>query len=448
MNTLLDNLFARRPKIHYVCPPLCGCPEPVISSSGSSAVSFDAVSPLECVKYRFENGNLVWDDYPGAVCYNVYQAPAPPAPAPVGLPCVTYYLTDNTSLSSNFTWNPYPDATSYNIYRTLPANPDRFVKTQSNIPLMVLPINCESIVVTANTPIGETLACEPITYCSVCHAEIDNWLSRVISAGGSMPPDNEFIALCDFITSMKSAGLWDRMYSVNHFSPSSIVGALTWLKSGLLPDVYTWNPGTYPASCIAGVNGFDPNGGEADTGVKVSDIFTDETNCGVTAYASQALPLNTINGSVCGSTVIGPPGLRSAFALFPYTRFDADPAFGYSQGSCWDFDHEIKSTTPTPGQVANKGCGYVSMNRTNINEVAIYYEAFNSPHSRVAYTNVSHQVPVPTTNLKLFTSFDSSVNYEGTVGFLALHQALTKDESKAFSAILQTLRVGLGGGFA
>jgi len=106
------------------------------------------------------------------------------------------------------------------------------------------------------------------------------------------------------------------------------------------------------------------------------------------------------------------------------------------------------STTPTPGQIANKGCGYVSMNRTNINEVAIYYEAFNSPHSRVAYTNVSFQVPVPTSTLKLFTSFDSSVNYEGTVGFLALHEALTKEESNVFASILQTLRLELGGGFA
>jgi hypothetical protein len=377
MNTLLDNLFARRPKIHYVCPPLCGC-QFVISSSGQPAVSFEAVSPLECVNYRFENGNLVWDAYPGAICYNVYQAPAPPAPPPVGLPCVNYYVINASSLGAEFTWDPYPEATSYNIYRDLPEQPNGFVKTQSNLPVSVLPIDCENIVVTANTPLGETLACVPITHCSICHEEIDNWIARVLANGGSQPPPDEFLAICNFITAMKNAALWDRMFSVNHFSPSSVAGALTWLKPGLIPDTYTWNAGLYPAACIAGVTGFDPQGGEADTGIRVSDIFTDETNCGVTTYASNPVSLLEINGSVCGCDIQGEGETRSAFEFFPWKKYDTDPAFGLSQGVCWSFNNPIVSTTGHVMQSANAGRGYVSMNRTNINEVSIYYAAANA----------------------------------------------------------------------
>jgi len=81
MNTLLDNLFARRPKIHYCAPPICGVTF-VPTSSGAPAVSFEIVNPLNCVAYRLEGDVLKWDPYPGAICYNVYWSPddAPPLP--------------------------------------------------------------------------------------------------------------------------------------------------------------------------------------------------------------------------------------------------------------------------------------------------------------------------------------------------------------------------------
>lgn len=89
MNVLLDNLYARRPKIHYVCPPICGV-QFVPTSSGSPSVSIEPVNPLACVQYRItEDGFLTWDEYPGAVCYNVYMTPFIEPPVPPVSPEVT-----------------------------------------------------------------------------------------------------------------------------------------------------------------------------------------------------------------------------------------------------------------------------------------------------------------------------------------------------------------------
>jgi hypothetical protein len=86
MNTalLLDNLFARRPKIHYVCPPICGV-QFVPTSSGAPSISFEPVSPLGCVDYQLAVSILAWPVFPGAVCYNVYWSP-PPADAVIPNP--------------------------------------------------------------------------------------------------------------------------------------------------------------------------------------------------------------------------------------------------------------------------------------------------------------------------------------------------------------------------
>ena len=101
-------------------------------------------------------------------CDPVCQAsgPTPPIP-PSNLPCANYYLVNTTESASDFTWDPYPEATGYNVYSASDTDSMNFVLTHSNIPVSVLPIDCESIIVSAITPAGASPACDPIHFCPV-----------------------------------------------------------------------------------------------------------------------------------------------------------------------------------------------------------------------------------------------------------------------------------------
>ncbi len=73
-NLVLDPLFARRPKIRYISPPVCGLIQSP-TSSGLPSVSLETISPLQPVHYFFDIVcGLSWDPYPHAICYNVYRS--------------------------------------------------------------------------------------------------------------------------------------------------------------------------------------------------------------------------------------------------------------------------------------------------------------------------------------------------------------------------------------
>lgn len=71
----LDVLRLRRPKIEYVSPPVC---EGLFSGSGSTTIVLEPFSRNRITGVVIGddgNGNLIvsWPDFPGAVCYNIYE---------------------------------------------------------------------------------------------------------------------------------------------------------------------------------------------------------------------------------------------------------------------------------------------------------------------------------------------------------------------------------------
>jgi hypothetical protein len=71
----LDTLFLRRPKLNYVSPPVC---EAVFSGTGSPIIILPDIGPLLGPTGIAVGGSgqitLRWNNYPGALCYNVYSA--------------------------------------------------------------------------------------------------------------------------------------------------------------------------------------------------------------------------------------------------------------------------------------------------------------------------------------------------------------------------------------
>lgn len=75
MTTIFEYLCLRRPRLDYVCPPFC---ENDFSGSGGPVIELDPFGRLRGPTGLILSGEggltLSWDDYPGALCFNIYQA--------------------------------------------------------------------------------------------------------------------------------------------------------------------------------------------------------------------------------------------------------------------------------------------------------------------------------------------------------------------------------------
>lgn len=81
MNSVFDYLCLRRPRLDYIAPPFC---ENDFSGSGGPVIELDPfgriAAPTGLVLSGEGNLTLSWDDYPGALCFNIYQAVDPNNP--------------------------------------------------------------------------------------------------------------------------------------------------------------------------------------------------------------------------------------------------------------------------------------------------------------------------------------------------------------------------------
>jgi len=78
MNSTIDVLFLRRPKIDYISPPVC---EVIFSSSSGPVIVLNPLTPQVYPTGLVLGGTggfiLSWNTYPGALCYSVYKSVNP-----------------------------------------------------------------------------------------------------------------------------------------------------------------------------------------------------------------------------------------------------------------------------------------------------------------------------------------------------------------------------------
>lgn len=80
-----DVLHARRPTLNYVSPAIC---EAIFSGSSFATLVLEsnssALTPITGLRYNWNQTSgtwtLYWDNYPDAICYNVYAADNPDDP--------------------------------------------------------------------------------------------------------------------------------------------------------------------------------------------------------------------------------------------------------------------------------------------------------------------------------------------------------------------------------
>lgn len=75
MNLVIDTLFLRRPKLDYLSPAIC---EAIFSSTGFPTIILNEIGktpgPTGLVMGGTGGRRFSWNNYPGALCYNVYTA--------------------------------------------------------------------------------------------------------------------------------------------------------------------------------------------------------------------------------------------------------------------------------------------------------------------------------------------------------------------------------------
>jgi hypothetical protein len=75
VNTILDLLILRQPRLIYVCPPIC---EALFSSTGGPTIILNPFTKKKVRGLVFggHGGNVVlrWDAIPGVICYTIYRA--------------------------------------------------------------------------------------------------------------------------------------------------------------------------------------------------------------------------------------------------------------------------------------------------------------------------------------------------------------------------------------
>lgn len=146
MTTVLDILLLRRPKLDYVCPPIC---EVLFSATGTPIIVLDPIlhptGPTGLVRGGVGHNFLTWNNYPGEVCHSLYYATDPDPSSPYNLisECVPansisvcspgwFKLSVNTPDGESPLTSPYysagdgyldiplpqfPNTISYNLYK-------------------------------------------------------------------------------------------------------------------------------------------------------------------------------------------------------------------------------------------------------------------------------------------------------------------------------------------
>jgi hypothetical protein len=454
---------------------------------------------------------MEWQPFPGAACYNVYQSvlgsssflavsecigrqtisvskgneyvvtavtpsgetpfcaavspgitpivPVPPEPVDPTRVCVNYYLTNTTPLHSDFTWDVLADVTGYNVYIAPIDDPMNFVLVHANVPApAVYPLDDQLAIVTGLYAAGEGPRCDPIEFSVDC-PEVEDFLTRIEANGGIEPSIEEQFIVCEFITGMKDAGLWDKMYAVHYFSNNGRETGLTWLKQGTFPTLLdnTWaKEFDAPPVDVSGQKftavGFDNDTCFYDTTVPANSLWTD-SNVGFTSYASR-IHWQDLIPMVIGTHFQAIPsggGAAKVVGLAPWNAFSTDPVFGHTWGNCFDWFFGrllVTEGTQLAAQNTNVGCGYYSMNRITSGEAKIYYAASNQAHTLLkSSTAADNNVGVPDGNIRLWSDKLQGNEYQGATSFLAFHVGLTEPESATMFGLVQTFRMALGGGY-
>lgn len=275
----------------------------------------------------------------------------------------------------------------------------------------------------------------------VADADVANWATRVVSNGGAAPSTATKAAMSTFVTSLKSAGLWTKMYILNVIAPDNLTAARTPLVVGAGSDPWGNNGGNLVAGDLT-INGLAGNGSNKwlNTGWNENVPNATDPIFGMTIY-------NTTSNANANESEIGiAPTVSSNDILWIAVNNGAGLTSGIMPlGSNNVFVSVAGGATWT---------GYTSVNRSSTTNLVMYKANSTNAHAQVSSNATTPTAYAAMSALPLFVLAANGPTL-GTpnnpsskrVSFAAIHQPLSLSDSASFYNAIQALRTAFGGGF-
>lgn len=275
----------------------------------------------------------------------------------------------------------------------------------------------------------------------VADADVANWATRVVSNGGAAPSTATKAAMSTFVTSLKSAGLWTKMYILNVIAPDNLTAARTPLVVGAGSDPWGNNGGNLVAGDLT-INGLAGNGSNKwlNTGWNENVPNATDPIFGMTIY-------NTTSNANANESEIGiAPTVSSNDILWIAVNNGAGLTSGIMPlGGNNVFVSVAGGATWT---------GYTSVNRSSTTNLVMYKANSTNAHAQVSSNATTPTAYAAMSALPLFVLAANGPTL-GTpnnpsskrLSFAAIHQPLSLSDSASFYNAIQALRTAFGGGF-
>lgn len=260
---------------------------------------------------------------------------------------------------------------------------------------------------------------------SLIDPRVTDWANRVVQNGGAAPSITTQQVLSTFVLGLSSAGLMQSMLMVNCIVSDSLTAALT-------PLVYprAWTNSSYVIGDLT-VNGLTGNAStkRADTNLNPAVMVPVQNNVGFTWYAKTVTATGFDIGSYDGAN-----GIMGAAK--------------HSDNKCYGYNGSIASNAIS---LTSPGAGFFSDNRISATDHRLYYASSATAHAQIGSTDTTSFTGVLGSSDLFFGAeqLGSSPQFASsdTLSFYAVHYGLTASQSAALFALVQAMRVGLGGGF-
>lgn len=260
-----------------------------------------------------------------------------------------------------------------------------------------------------------------------------DWARRVQNNGGARPSQATINAAGVFWNALETAGIRSKMKALNFIAPDSLIAAITPFIKG--PGLDPWTNTAFVAGDLS-VNGLAGNGSSKylDTGFNGSTHINTSLNAGVSYYTPNLTGAANASRMVFGSFSDG--GLTDFYQTPHHSAANTASGIGG-----WSGTNQIN--------VATRGSGFYSANRTNNTTHKLYFAGGATAHleigSAAGAANTALNATCPAFAVKHAAAIEQY--YTHRLSFLAVHLGLTESESSALYDAVTALRVALGGGY-
>lgn len=264
------------------------------------------------------------------------------------------------------------------------------------------------------------------------------WSNRVVLAGGVAPSGGTLTALRTFVSSLDSAGIASKMYSVLPVAPDSLTAARTPLFANVGLGIWTNNNFVGGDLTVDGLIG-NASTKYLQTGIICAnlDLFpAGSGGCSDMMFDASSTGTSMEIGAIDGSSNV--LGLQR---VTPGNNMNA---------YCWGIGGgDAFFTVALP---SNTWPGFVSINRTATNALALYGASQATAFNTLA-SNSTAQTRSTGANVEMYAwalnSSGAAGSFSGKrMSFLAAHAGLTSTECQALYNAVAALRTSLGGGNA